>query len=141
MRGSKGLGENGTGDLFFHLVRIITETQPKAFLLENVRGLTTMDEGRTLATVLARLRGAGYAVWWSMINASTGNGTTCSARIHLYTHARTHALDARIFKLYDLVCVCVCVCVCAIDCTHTVEYTAHAGTSVDQHVGLLPLVS
>lgn len=41
-------GLNDTrGTLFYEFARIIQETQPKVFIYENVRGLTTHDNGRT----------------------------------------------------------------------------------------------
>ena len=46
------------GKLFYEMVRIIRGCQPRALLLENVRGLLTDDE--TLVEVLAALADAGY---------------------------------------------------------------------------------
>lgn len=54
--GRRGGFEDTRGTLFFHVARLINEKQPKAFLLENVKGLTNHDKGRTLATILAVLR-------------------------------------------------------------------------------------
>lgn len=39
------------GTLFYDFARIIKQTQPRAFIYENVRGLTTHDDGRTWATM------------------------------------------------------------------------------------------
>lgn len=39
--------------LFFDVVRIIKEKQPKAFFLENVRGLLTHDNGKTFANSIS----------------------------------------------------------------------------------------
>ena len=44
------------GTLFFEIARIIRDKQPKAFFLENVKGLVMHDRGRTLATILRILR-------------------------------------------------------------------------------------
>jgi len=46
----KGFSET-RGTLFFDIVRIIKEKKPKAFFLENVRGLYAHDEGKTFATI------------------------------------------------------------------------------------------
>jgi DNA (cytosine-5)-methyltransferase 1 len=51
----KGFDET-RGTLFFDIARIIKEKQPKAFFLENVKGLTNHDRGRTLKTILKVLR-------------------------------------------------------------------------------------
>jgi DNA (cytosine-5)-methyltransferase 1 len=51
-------GFNDTrGTMFFEIQRILTEHQPKAFLLENVKQLKGHNKGSTLATMLSILRG------------------------------------------------------------------------------------
>ena len=45
------------GTMFFEIQRILTEKQPKAFLLENVKQLKGHDKGKTLKTILEILRG------------------------------------------------------------------------------------
>ena len=45
--GFKGGLEDVRGTLFYEYARIVKETQPKVFIYENVRGLTTHDSGRT----------------------------------------------------------------------------------------------
>lgn len=54
--GKKGGFDDARGTLFFDVARIIREKQPKAFFLENVKGLRMHDKGRTLATILNILR-------------------------------------------------------------------------------------
>ena len=51
-------GFNDTrGTMFFEIQRILAAHRPKAFLLENVKQLRGHDQGRTLQTILAILRG------------------------------------------------------------------------------------
>ncbi len=57
------------GALFFHLVRILAHCRPAAFLLENVRGLATMDGGATLRRVVAELEALGYVVSVRLFNS------------------------------------------------------------------------
>ena len=45
------------GTMFFEIQRILSEHQPKAFLLENVKQLRGHDKGRTLKTILKILSG------------------------------------------------------------------------------------
>ena len=53
----KRLGFNETrGTLFFDVASIIKTHQPKAFFLENVKGLTHHDKGKTYHTILNVLR-------------------------------------------------------------------------------------
>jgi len=59
----KGLGFSDTrGTLFFEIERIIKAKQPYGFLLENVEGLVTHDDGKTLDTIMHSLRSLGYKV-------------------------------------------------------------------------------
>lgn len=45
-------GLNDTrGTLFYEFARIVNETQPRVFIYENVRGLTTHDDGKTWAVM------------------------------------------------------------------------------------------
>jgi DNA (cytosine-5)-methyltransferase 1 len=48
--------EETRGTLFFDIARILKEKQPKAFFLENVKGLRNHDKGNTLKTILKVLR-------------------------------------------------------------------------------------
>jgi DNA (cytosine-5)-methyltransferase 1 len=62
--------EDTRGTLFFDVARIIKEKQPLAFLLENVKGLTHHDKGRTLKTILNTLReDLGYTTYAELLNA------------------------------------------------------------------------
>lgn len=54
--GKRGGFEDTRGTLFFDVARIIKEKQPKAFFLENVKGLTFHNGGKTLKTILHVLR-------------------------------------------------------------------------------------
>lgn len=48
--------EETRGTLFFDIARIIKKKRPKAFFLENVKGLRNHDKGRTLKIILQTLR-------------------------------------------------------------------------------------
>lgn len=65
----EGFGDT-RGTLFFEIERILRGLRPKAFLLENVRGLTTNDGGRTFKTVLKSLEDIGYGVECLLLNSS-----------------------------------------------------------------------
>ncbi len=65
----KGFGDT-RGTLFFEIERLLRVHQPRGFLLENVRGLTTHDGGRTLAAILEKLRALGYGVDTVLLNSS-----------------------------------------------------------------------
>lgn len=50
------------GTLFFEVAEILRRKRPKAFFLENVKGLAIHDRGRTLCTILNTLDEIGYIV-------------------------------------------------------------------------------
>lgn len=54
--GKRGGFEDTRGTLFFDVAEIIDKHRPKAIFLENVKGLTNHDKGRTLSTILNVLR-------------------------------------------------------------------------------------
>lgn len=65
----KGFGDT-RGTLFFEVERILGLYQPKAFLLENVRGLYTHDGGRTFETIINKLHELGYGTYDLLLNSS-----------------------------------------------------------------------
>lgn len=66
----KRLGFDDTrGTLFFDVARILQEKRPLAFLLENVRGLSNHDGGKTLKVILKTLDELGYDTSWKVLNA------------------------------------------------------------------------
>ena len=66
----KGFTET-RGTLFFDIARIIKEKQPKAFFLENVRGLLNHNGGETFATIKKVLtEDLGYSFYYKVIRAS-----------------------------------------------------------------------
>ena len=57
------LGLNDTrGTLFYEFARSILESEPKAFVAENVSGLLSHDKGRTLQTICAAFNDIGYTL-------------------------------------------------------------------------------
>jgi DNA (cytosine-5)-methyltransferase 1 len=59
------------GNLFFYIAEILEAKRPRAFFLENVRGLATHDNGRTLGVILNTLRKElGYSVYYKVVKAS-----------------------------------------------------------------------
>ncbi|OQC45104.1 MAG: Modification methylase HhaI [Bacteroidetes bacterium ADurb.Bin028] len=70
----KRLGfEDTRGTLFFDVARILKEKKPKAFILENVRGLVNHDGGKTLEVILSTLKEIGYSYKYAILNAKDYN--------------------------------------------------------------------
>src|SRR5690625_3960698 len=61
--------EDTRGTLFFEIARIAKEKQPKALLLENVKGLVNHDKGNTLDTMIRTLNDIGYIVDFDVLNS------------------------------------------------------------------------
>ncbi len=76
-----GFGDT-RGTLFFEIERLLEKYRPKAFLLENVRGLYTHDEGRTFKTIMDKLHGLGYGTYDLLQNSS--NFGVPQNRVRLY---------------------------------------------------------
>lgn len=60
--GKKRGFDDTRGTLFFEFARCINEVKPKMFIGENVRGLLTHDNGRTIETIKAALNELGYTL-------------------------------------------------------------------------------
>ncbi len=66
----KGLGFADTrGTLFFNIEAILKEKQPQAFLLENVKRLTTHNGGQTFNIIISKLKELGYTVYHKVFNS------------------------------------------------------------------------
>lgn len=57
-----GFRDKTRGTLFFHVADIIEKYEPDAFFLENVKGLLSHDGGKTIETIMGRLRELDYYV-------------------------------------------------------------------------------
>lgn len=57
------------GTMFYYYAEFIKQLQPKMFLAENVKGLTTHDGGKTIGTMVNVFKDLGYAVEWQVLNA------------------------------------------------------------------------
>lgn len=77
----RGFGDT-RGTLFFEIERILEKYRPKAFLLENVRGLRTHDEGRTFETIMQKLHDLEYGTTELLLNSS--NFDVPQNRVRLY---------------------------------------------------------
>ena len=59
----------GTEDCFFMSIGFFDSLVRVCFLLENVQGLETADEGRALAVILQHLYSLScYNIYWSLVN-------------------------------------------------------------------------
>jgi DNA (cytosine-5)-methyltransferase 1 len=68
--GGKRLGRSDPRDGFPDFLRVISEVQPEAVLIENVPGLISGKRRPYFATLLRALRGRRYSVSWAVLNAA-----------------------------------------------------------------------
>lgn len=80
----KGFGDT-RGTLFFEIERLLAraERKPRYLLLENVRGFSTHDKGRTFRTVVKRLESLDYKVKPLLLNSSSFNVPQNRVRLYL----------------------------------------------------------
>lgn len=71
------------GTMFFEIARILEHHKPRAFLLENVKGLISHDNGNTLSVILSQLRKLGYNVFYKILNAKDFGVPQNRQRIYL----------------------------------------------------------
>ncbi len=70
-RGFEDNHKSERGNLFFNIAEIIEAKKPKAFFLENVRGLVNHDNGKTFAIIRHILETElGYSFYFKIVHAS-----------------------------------------------------------------------
>ena len=85
----KRLGfEDTRGTMFFEIARIIRDKKPRYFLLENVKGLLSHDEGKTFQTILGILSDLGYEYQWQVLNSKNFGVPQNRERVFIVGHLR-----------------------------------------------------
>ena len=64
----KGMKDD-RGVLIFQVIRILKDKQPKAFILENVKGLLSIQEGQIYTLIVENLKQSGYNVYTQVLEA------------------------------------------------------------------------
>jgi DNA (cytosine-5)-methyltransferase 1 len=65
----KGL-KDGRGKLFKHYIRLLTGLEPKAFIVENVRGIISTQKGKDFKKIIEEFNKTGYRIYWKVLNAA-----------------------------------------------------------------------
>ncbi len=95
----QGFKHKTQGNLFYHIVEILEEKKPTAFLLENVPGLKTHDGGDTYKTVRKILDQIGYEVFDDILNASNFGVPQQRKRIYFVGFKRSAFKKEIVFNL------------------------------------------
>lgn len=96
----KRQGFNDTrGTMFFEVLRVLKDKRPRYFILENVKGLLSHDNGQTFKTILKSLTDLGfYAIEWSVLNSRYFGVPQNRERIFIVGYPRTYGAG-KIFPL------------------------------------------
>lgn len=65
----EGFANKTQGTLFFEIARILNYKKPKMFLLENVPGILTIQNGKTFEIIMDTLNSIGYDVFYDVLDA------------------------------------------------------------------------
>ena len=65
-----GIENDISGKLFFEMIRILKDKQPKAFIAENVKGLLSANKGQAIQLILTEFEKAGYNVKYKLLNSA-----------------------------------------------------------------------
>lgn len=79
----KGFLDETRGTLFYDIARILKEKKPKAYFIENVRGLLNHDGGKTIAVMEDVLHGLGYSFHSKVVKASDFGLPTHRPRLYM----------------------------------------------------------
>ena len=79
----EGFTHKTQGTLFYDVVRIIQKKQPEAFLLENVPGLKTHEDGETYTIIINALNELGYNVYDKVLDSANFGVPQVRKRIYI----------------------------------------------------------
>lgn len=89
------------GQIIFHLSRLLHESKPKCFILENVKGLVTHDNGNTLKTIIKELDDSGYETSYRVIASLNCGVPQMRQRIYFIGFDKSLGLNTKKFKWPD----------------------------------------
>ena len=86
--GKRGGFQDTRGTLFFEIARILRDKRPSIFLLENVKGLLSHDNGNTFKTIISTLDELGYDLQWQVLNSKNFGVPQNRERVFIVGHLR-----------------------------------------------------
>jgi len=92
----KGIGEGTRSGLFYEIIRLLGEIQPKFALFENVRNLLSHEKGATFQEILFQIAKAGYDAEWSIISAKDLGACHKRERIWIIAYPFSDRVQSRI---------------------------------------------
>ena len=89
------------GTMFFYFAKVIKDLNPKVFLAENVKGLTTHDDGKILQTMISIYENMGYNVTWNILKANNYGVAQKRERVVIIGVRNDINIQYRLPKEYD----------------------------------------
>lgn len=89
--------EDDRGELFFELLRLIKDKQPRVVFIENVKNMVSHDHGNTFKVIREALVANGYYISWRVLNSSE-YGNVPQNRERIYIVGFKYSND---FKYFD----------------------------------------
>ncbi len=86
------------GQIIFQLARILRESQPMCFILENVKGLVTHDKGKTIKVILNELTNSGYTVSYRVLTSLEYGVPQMRQRVYFVGFKTSLGLDYSKFR-------------------------------------------
>lgn len=78
-----GFQDKVKGTLFFKILEIIDAKNPEMIILENVKNLSTIDNGNTMKTIIENLEERGYNVFTKVLNSVYFGSPQCRERLFI----------------------------------------------------------
>lgn len=78
-----GFKHETQGTLFYDVLRIIKDKRPTSFLLENVQGLVTHEQGNTFVVIQKHLKAEGYDIHFKILDSSDFGVPQIRKRIYI----------------------------------------------------------
>lgn len=76
------------GNVFFKIIDILKEKQPKMILLENVRNLISHNKGKTFKTIVNLIKDTGYNVYYDVFNTNNFGLAQIRNRVFIFAFRR-----------------------------------------------------
>lgn len=96
----KGFTDKTRGTLFYDVIRICRDKRPMVIFCENVKGLLSIDKGRTFDTILESFKEIGYNPEWDVLNSKFYD--TPQNRERVYIVAFRNDVNSENFKFPKL---------------------------------------
>ncbi len=96
--GQKAGFNDDRGQIIFQLIRLLNETRPKCFILENVRGLVTHDKGQTIKTIMKKVENIDYHVSYRVITSLEHGVPQMRQRVYFIGFDKKAGLSGNGFK-------------------------------------------